>query len=321
MTRRSGLLARRWSATLEPTTPPPQTTTSWLVVDSVRRPDKGRLATDNSRRAPHFQIRTRCSVRFFGQGRFRSSGSSRGFDENTSAAIETTTRVPVTLRSPGEFNQNRARRQKKTRTRLAVRSPSKRRGTLPGGPPRRPSDGSRQSPITVDQRRCPSAVTLGAAVFARSARVAHDKGAAATGTRHVRAQPPDRDRKGSPIKSCRRAATPPRPRSAGAGARRRASSRSRSPRSLKRPRSSLRRRPPGAGRSNKRCGAGVDRRGVEERRALREGRPGARRRVAPPGHVGVAPLARGAGPADLRRAFARTATAINRQPHEQADWD
>ena len=41
-------------------------------------------------------------------------------------------------------------------------------------------------------------MTLGAAVFARSARVAHGKGAAATGTRHVRAQPPDSDRKGSP---------------------------------------------------------------------------------------------------------------------------
>ena len=70
-------------------------------------------------------------------------------------------------------------------------------------------------------------MTLGAAVFARSARVAHGKGAAATGTRHVRAQPPDRDRKGQPHQSsCRRAAIPPRPRSGGAGARRRASSRS-----------------------------------------------------------------------------------------------
>ena len=84
-------------------------------------------------------------------------------------------------------------------------------------------------------------MTLGAAVFVRSARVAHGKGAAATGTRHVRAQPPDRDRRAAPS-ICRRAAIPPRPRSGGAGARRRASSRSRSPRSLKRPRSSLRRR-------------------------------------------------------------------------------
>ena len=81
-------------------------------------------------------------------------------------------------------------------------------------------------------------MTLGAAVFARSARVAHGQGAAATGTRYVRAQPPDSDRRAAPS-ICRRAAIPRRPRSGGAGARRRASSRSRSPR----PRSSSRRRP------------------------------------------------------------------------------
>ena len=97
-----------------------------------------------------------------------------------------------------EFNKNRVRSRKNPHKSQASRSPHKRRGPFPGGPPTRSSDGSRQSPITVDQRRCTSAVTLGAAVFARSARVAHDKGAAAT-TRHARAQPPDRDRKGSPI--------------------------------------------------------------------------------------------------------------------------
>ena len=85
----------------------------------------------------------------------------------------------------------------------------------------------------------------------------------------ARAQPPDRNQ-GSPSSIM----------PSGPSARRRR--RSRSPAPFERAktevaeeaRSSLRRRPRGAGRSNcKRCGARVDRRGVKERSALQEGRP------------------------------------------------
>ena len=89
------------------------------------------------------------------------------------------------LAYPGEFSKNRVSKQQKTRTESQHRGPRKASGTPPGGPPRRPGDGSRQSPITVDQRRCTSAVTLGAAVFARSGASGSPgrQGAAATGTR------------------------------------------------------------------------------------------------------------------------------------------
>ena len=93
-------------------------------------------------------------------------------------------RVPVTCVS-SELEQNRVRSSKNPHKPRHPGPRRKRRGTLPGGLSGRPGDGSRQSPITVDQRRCTSAVTLGAAVFARSGAEPRGKGAAATGTRHA----------------------------------------------------------------------------------------------------------------------------------------
>ena len=117
--------------------------------DSVRRP-----ITAVARRI--VQIRTRCSERFLGRC-VPDSGSSRGFDENTSAAIETTMRVPVTLRRPGEFVKNAheavkkpAQTRKRPSPRTSVGDPS------PAGRPRAPATAPRQSPITVDSGAVPA---------------------------------------------------------------------------------------------------------------------------------------------------------------------
>ena len=96
--------------------------------DSVRRP-----ITAVARRI--VQIRTRCSERFLGRC-VPDSGSSRGFDENTSAAIETTMRVPVTcvaqeFRLP-RSEKNPAQSRKHPDPRRSVGDPSL--AARPGAP-------------------------------------------------------------------------------------------------------------------------------------------------------------------------------------------